>query len=316
MTAVALGMTIVTISTVLVVATLSAGVAVLLSLLLGGLYGSLFFLGHEAGHGSIVRRRHLQDALMWIAFAIFVLPPTLWRVWHNQVHHVHTNRPDGDPDNFGTLTVYRRFRSVRVAAAFTPGSGRWLSVLYLSTWFTVHSQIVLWVQSRRCRGFESLNRARAIAEFVLMAAFWIGLASAIDARSAMLVIVVPMLVANTIIMSYIVTNHLLRPLDDGADVLATSMSVLTHRWLDAVHFNFSHHVEHHFFPAMSPRYAPLVRARLREHAGDRFVVPPHLHALRLVFRTPRIHDDGALVDPARGRSVAFAEIDQALARAR
>ena len=299
-------------SVVLATVPLPMAVCLGLSVVTGCLYGSLFFLGHEAGHGSIVRQRNRQEVLMWIAFVIFLLPPTLWRVWHNKVHHGQTNQPDYDPDNFGTLASYRQFRSIRIAAAFTPGSGRWISLLYLPTWFTVHSQIVLWGQSRRCRGFESLNRSRATGESLVMAALWIGLAAGIGAWSSMLVIVLPMMIANSIIMSYIVTNHLLRPLGDGADTLGTSMSVTTHPWMDVIHFNFSHHVEHHLFPAMSPRYAPLVRAKLRRYAGDRFMAPPHLRALGLVFRTPRIHDEHALVDPARGRSVPFADVERAV----
>ena len=313
LTALVLGVAIAALTAVLLTARLPGFPSFVLSVVLGGLYGSLFFLGHEAGHGSVVRQRHLQDALMGIAFLVFLLPPTLWRVWHNKVHHVHTNLPDYDPDNFGRLAEYRRLRSIRVVAAFTPGSGRWISLLYLPTWFTVHTQLVLWVQSRRCRGFESLNRPRAAAESLVMGGFWVWLAMQLGPWSSLLVIVLPMMVANTIIMSYIVTNHLLRPVVDEPDPLATSMSVTTHPWMDLIHFNFSHHVEHHFFPAMSPRYAPLVRAKLRQYAGDSFLAPPHLRALRAVFRTPRIHDEhDVLVDPVSGRSIRFADLDSVL----
>jgi fatty acid desaturase len=146
-----------------------------------------------------------------------------------------------------------------------------------------------------------------------MAAFWIGLALHLGVWSSTLLIAIPMLVANAIIMSYIVTNHLLRPLVDHSDPLASSMSLTTHAWMDRIHFNFSHHVEHHLFPSMSPKHAPRVRAKLRQYAPDRFLAPSHLEALRLVFRTPRIHDEqGALVDPACDRRVPFDDLDEAL----
>jgi fatty acid desaturase len=290
--------------------------APLFSAFLGCLYASLFFLGHETGHGAVLRARLAQDLLMWAAFLIFLVSPTLWRVWHNKVHHAHTNSVDFDPDNFGTLSAYKAFRSVRIVAVFTPGSGRWLSWLYLPTWFTVHAQVVLWIQSHQCRGFESLNRKRAAAESLAMAAFWTWLAGQLGAWPALLLIVIPMLVANTIIMSYVVTNHFLRPLVDRPDPLENTMSVTTHPTMDLIHFNFSHHVEHHLFPAMSSRYAPLVRAKLRQYAGERFLAPPHARALLLVFRTPRIHDQSnALVNPATGHRIVFTDITKALCSA-
>jgi fatty acid desaturase len=288
----------------------------MLSAACGVLYGSLFFLGHEVGHGAVVRSHGMQTLLMWPAFTIFLLSPTLWRVWHNRVHHQHTNRDTHDPDNFGALGSYLDSRAVRFTALLTPGSGRWPSLLYLPTWFTVHSQIVLWRQSRHCRGFESLNRPRAIIESAAMAAFWCGLGAQLGAWAALEVIVVPMLVANASIMSYIVTNHLLRPLVEENDPLASSMSVTTHRLLDLVHFNFSHHTEHHLFPAMSSKYLPLVRAGLRRHAGGHYLAPPHWKALLMVFRTPRIHaGNGTLVDPASGRAVSVDRVTEALAAA-
>jgi fatty acid desaturase len=304
------------------IAATSAGLAILrlpvwaglpLSVVVGGLYGSLFFLGHEAGHGAVVRSRVGQDLLMGGAFLIFLLPPTLWRVWHNAVHHVHTNRPDYDPDNFGIRATYDQFPSVRAVEALTPGSGRWLSVLYFAVWFTVHSQVVLWVLSRRCRGFEALARGRTVAETAGMAAFWLSLGVLVGPWTATLVILIPMIVANAIIMSYIATNHLLRPLTDHPDPLDHSMSVTTARWLDRIHFHFSHHVEHHLFPSMSSRFAPLVRAKILRYAPDRYLAPPHGRALRWVVRTPRIHEGrDMLVDPRRGRRMRCRDVDGVL----
>lgn len=300
-------------SAIVALAPLPGPLRILLSGLCGCLYASLFFLGHEAGHGAILRSRRAQDLLMRLAFAIFLVSPTLWRVWHNQVHHAHTNCASHDPDNFGTLAGYRCSYWVHFAAAFTPGSGDWLRVLYLPIWFTVHAQIVLWVQSHTCRGFESLNRGRAVAETLLMVAFWVALGWSLGPSRALLVIVFPMLIANTVIMSYIATNHLLRPLVDQPDAIASSMSVTTHRWLDLVHFNFSHHVEHHLFPAMSLKHAPHIREKLREHATDCFLAPPHWVALRMVFGTPRIHDGyEALVDPCGEARVPFDQLTEAL----
>src|SRR6266851_3413726 len=137
--------------------------------LLGNLYASLFFFGHEAGHGAVSRSRAVQVLLMYLAFAIFCLSPHLWHVWHNRVHHRYTNRVEHDPDNFGDIEAYLRFPSTNAFLKVAPGSGHWLSTIYLPTWFTIHAQGVLWIKSRRLGGFASLNRARAMADSVLMA---------------------------------------------------------------------------------------------------------------------------------------------------
>ncbi len=55
----------------------------------------------------------------------------------------------------------------------------------------------------------------------------------IGPRGALLVILIPMLLANAIVMAYITTNHMLRPLTDEPECLATTMSVTTLRAIDA-----------------------------------------------------------------------------------
>jgi fatty acid desaturase len=146
-----------------------------------------------------------------------------------------------------------------------------------------------------------------------MAAFWLVLGWAVGAYGAVLLILLPMMIANAIIMSYTATNHLLLPLTGRSNPLADSMSVTTHPLLDWVHFNFSYHVEHHFFPAMSPKFAPLVRAKLDQFAPGQVLAPRHFSALRLLLQTPRMHDaNGDLLDPKTGRVVSFAEIGAAL----
>ena len=285
------------------------------ALLLGNLYVSLFFLGHEVGHGAVSRVRAVQTLVMYFAFAIFFLSPHLWRVWHNRVHHGYTNRAAYDPDNFGDVESYERYPSTNFLLKVGPGSGHWLSVIYFPTWFTILSQGVLWVKSRRLAGFAPLKRARAGADSALMAALWIALGAWLGAYRSLITILIPMMTANAVAISYISTNHLLRPQVDRSDVLASSMSVTTYRWLDRLHFNFSHHVEHHLVPSMNTSYAPLAREVLQRLAGARYLAPRHWQTLILLFRTPRVQDGNrALVDPQRHVQVTFDEIEAALRR--
>jgi fatty acid desaturase len=47
-------------------------------LLLGNLYVSLFFFGHEVGHGAVSRVRAVQTLVTYFSFAIFFLAASVW----------------------------------------------------------------------------------------------------------------------------------------------------------------------------------------------------------------------------------------------
>jgi fatty acid desaturase len=289
-------------------------VALLGSLLLGNLYGSLMFLGHEIGHGATVRSQRLQDLCLYLAGAVFCLSPHLWRVWHNQVHHPHTNVARRDPDTFGTLEEFAHATPrTRFFVKFAPGSGHWLSALYLVSFFTVQAQGVLWRRSRSLPGFGRLRRRRAALDSALMAALWVLVCVLAGPRGALFVVLLPMLAANAVVMAYVSTNHMLRPLTETRDILGTTMSVSTCALLDRMHFAFSHHVEHHLFPGMRSSYYPLVRRSLQRHAPGLFMAPPHWWALLVLFRTPRLYDGpDRLIEPHSGRTVAVADVEALL----
>ena len=65
----------------------------------------------------------------------------------------------------------------------------------------------------------------------------------------------PLVVANCIVMAFILTNHSLSPLTGVNDALANSLSVTTPRFVEWLTLGFGFHVEHHIFAAMSTRHA-------------------------------------------------------------
>jgi fatty acid desaturase len=162
-------------------------------------------------------------------------------------------------------------------------------------------------------GFARLDRRRAAAEVLLIALGWLSMGAALGAGTSLVAIAAPMAVGNAVLMAYIATNHLLRPLARSGDPLETSLSVRTPAPLDRLHFRFSHHVEHHLFPAMSGRYLPLVRSWLERNAGDRFVCAPHGRALVWLYRTPRTYGDRATLVDLERRERAPVDLE-ALAR--
>lgn len=284
-------------------------VALLCSLVIGHLYGSLTFVGHDIAHGATLRPGPLQDLIVCLSFGIYGVSPHLWRQWHNKAHHGQTNVRGRDPDNFGSLEEFNADSTFqRLMMKFAPGA-HWLSKSYLFLFFTMQAQGVLWSKSKTMPDFAELRRHRAILGSMLWACFWISVCVITGWRGTLFVVLIPMIVSNFIVMSYIVTTHMLCPMVESRDTLRTSMSVTTNKLFDILHFHFSHHLEHHLFPAMCSRYYPLVRQSLRSHLADNYIAPPHWLALRELFRTPRLYAPGdTLVDPIRGRTVEITSV--------
>lgn len=266
------------------------------SLGLSILVGAAVFLAHEALHGSITKNLYLQNFAGYIGFSPFLISPQLWRFWHNKAHHGHTNQGNFDPDSFGTLERCQRVRSTRLVTKLAPGSGHWLSYFFLFYWFTFHGQIVLWLQSKYAYAFRGFNRSRAIVESILMLLGWLGLSYILGLYNALFIILIPMILGNFTIMSYIATNHFLMPQSDHP--LLNSMGITSPKWIDALHFNFSHHIEHHMFPGMNWSQTPALRRWLKHHYGEYYMAPTHAKALYWLYKTPRIYKTPeVLVDP-------------------
>jgi fatty acid desaturase len=103
-------------------------------------------------------------------------------------------------------------------------------------------------------------------------------------------------------IGYILTNHTISLLTEVNDLLLNSLSVTTPGLIEALHWNCGYHVEHHVFPAMSPRHAPRVRDALRERWPDRYQSLPISTALWRIFTSSRVYKDAwTLIDPHSGR---------------
>jgi fatty acid desaturase len=264
----------------------------------GHSWGCLGFLAHEALHHGVVRSRAVEKVVGWVGFLPYCLSPTLWVAWHNQAHHGNTGKPVADPDGFGTLGFWQKSRVVRVLESFAPGSRRLRSARFLFMWFSLHSLLVLVFHSERNGYYARVSRRTVYAESAAMAAFWGAVLLAVGPWRFLFVYVVPLLVANAMVMSYIATNHFLNPLTETNDPFANTLSVTAPRWLERLHLGFGYHVEHHLFPTVSGRHAPAVREVLRRLYGDRYLSLPHARALRLLYTRPKVHQThDTLIDP-------------------
>lgn len=260
-------------------------------------YACLGFVGHEILHGSVVRNRWLRDFFGGICMAAFNVGPLVWRRWHNTEHHAHTQEAGVDPDAMGTLEDYRERFGLRVLYRLAPWLRSLVTFMSFAIWFSVHGFLMF---VRFLPQFRPRQRAMALAQLAGPLTLWLGLLLLLGPVKWTFAYVVPLLVANFVVMSYIATNHLLNPLTDVNDPLSNSLTVLTPRWVDVWHLNFSHHTEHHIFPMMSARYAPQVKRLAQQLWPDRYNAMPHWKALLTLWRTPRLYrDDSTLVDPHR-----------------
>ena len=273
----------------------------LLSLCVGMGFGGITFVAHEALHGAVVRSRFWRQIVGWIGFAPFMVSPRLWTAWHNRAHHGHTNHPARDPDAYPTLETYETSRTVRVAMDLAPGNGRWTGVLPLLFGFSIHSAHVL-ICARRWGYLNRSEHRRALLETALSVALWSTLAINVGMVSFIFVYLVPLMVANAIVMGFILTNHSLSPMTEQNDPLLNSLSVTLPPLLEWVTLRFGYHVEHHIFPTMSSRHAGSVRTLLRNRWPGRYQSMSLPRALLTLHRTPRVykaHD--IVVDPRTNR---------------
>ncbi len=271
------------------------------SLAIGVSFGGITFLGHEALHGGVVRARWARRVVGWIGFLPFVVSPRLWVLWHNREHHGHTNERGVDPDMYPMLPDYHRSRVIRVVTdRFALGARRWTGVLSLLFGFSGQSSQML-IHARHRLAMSVPDHRVAVAETLLGVAVWIAVAILVGPLAFLFVFVLPVMVANWIVMAYILTNHGLSPMTAENDPLINSLSVTVPRLAEWISLGFGHHVEHHLFPAMSTRHAPRVRALILERWPERYQSMPLGQALLALHRTARIYqDDVTLIDPRSG----------------
>ncbi len=275
-----------------------------LSLVIGVSFACMTFVAHEALHGGIVRGRTLKHLVGWLGFLPFTLSPRLWVAWHDRVHHSTANLAN-DPDGYPTLDEYRASSRIRFFVdAFSLGNRRLRGVLSLILGFTVQSGHQL-VASRRYGFLDARGQRAAIAETVAGMAVWAAVAWFVGFVPFLLVFVVPLLIANVIVMSFILTNHSLSPRVEINDPLVSGLSVTTPRWIEWITLRFGFHVEHHLFPAMSSRHAKTIRALVRERWPERYQSMTIGAALRALHGTARVYKDAVtLIDPISGREFA------------
>jgi fatty acid desaturase len=275
----------------------------LVSIVIGLSMAGVTFVAHEALHGGVVRGRVAIRVIGWLGFLPFTVSPQLWMAWHNRVHHNHCGQPDIDPDMYPTLTQYRNGRAARIMADyFGLGRRRLTGAASLLFGFTGQSLQMLFSARRTGTLAPHLHR-RAIIETLMGVAVWTAVGFVVGPRAFVFAYLLPLVVANTVVMTFIMTNHNLSPLSPINDPLVNSLSVTLPRLVEWLTLDFGYHVEHHLFPTVSARHGRLIRAQLRARFPERYQSLPLFTAIHELHTTARVYrDDQTLIDPNTGQT--------------
>lgn len=299
-----------------------------LAVVMGNSVVVLAFGAHDLLHGSILRKQRFKHGLGFLGFALHQMPPTLWKVLHNRMHHNHTNGTQ-DPDrNYWYQQPNTAMK--RLTDIFMPSLGKPLMAipLLLSVgWatYTYRNLASVLLFNRDSVPFvpaafavKTSERRIILAEWLLIMSLHLGVIAYLQFQPMQVLLAygLPMALGHAGMMMYIFTNHLFCPMTAVNDPLANSVSVEVPKLLDILHFNFSYHVEHHIFPALNSDYYPQVRELLQQHFPERTgYVIPLTEAWRRLFNTPNFYLDdttltdwsGSLAIPCPGPKIAAAE---------
>lgn len=281
------------------------------SVLMGITLASLTFFLHDLFHSSIIKSKPIAY-LVGLSIGIFNLfAPLFWQRVHN-FHHARTGNVD-DPDRSYILAERPTGLFEKVAYKFRISEESYhpfISLVMISTGFFWYffSTMFYGFLGKKISIKEDLKYQRiqelfknkkdrlfVLCELILIFAFQLFLFLFVAKSNFLtyfLISTLPVLISHFTTMLYIHTNHFLSPLTGKIDDPLVNSLSLKNSWLvDKIFSNFSHHVEHHLFPAMSSSHYPKVRKVLLKLYPDRFQLIPMIDAIKLLFKTPRIYGD-------------------------
>lgn len=275
---------------------------IILSVLMGFSFGLMGFIGHEIMHGSVTRNKTLQAIFSHISLTPYLGSPTFWKFWHNKLHHGNTQALIQDPDAFPTLRIYKYSKFMKFMYPYTPGSGTLRSYAYFLFWFCFNFIVAQVYFRYRNKIYEGVNHKRVNIEFASQVAVYLAfMGSAVyfgGLQNLFWVWLLPFMVQNYTIMSYVSTNHNLSPLTSVNDPLSNSVTVTNFKPLEYLHVNFGYHVEHHLFPTVCSKHAKVLHKAIKEEWPDKFQVTTKWRAMVDLYKTPRIYKNSTtLINP-------------------
>lgn len=298
-------------------------VKILISIIMGVSLGALTFFLHDLLHSSIIKSKPVMY-LFGLSVGLFNLfAPSFWQKVHN-LHHARTGNID-DPDRSylkdegPSNPVEKVVYKTRISnESYNPV----LSLIFMSTgffWYFLNTMFYGLVgrkasikEDKKYQRIQELfksNKSRlfVLSELIIIFSFQavlFVLAADKNLFNFFLISALPIAISHFIAMSYIHTNHFVSPFTGEIDdPLVNSLSIKDSWIVDKIFSNFSHHVEHHIFPAMGSRHYPKVRKLLLKFYPERFQLLTMLDAMKLLFNTPRIYNDYTSLITTDGKKI-------------
>jgi fatty acid desaturase len=263
----------------------------------------LLFTSHDLMHGSVIRNSFWQKTIGLLGLSMLWMPPTLWHSVHNRVHHNKTNSladPDRNylydqPNTWGkwiqdlfvpSLTVNRFWLIVGMATAWGVHTFRNLTSVLLFNHESVDYVPAAFKVSKK-------DRVAIALELLIIGAIHLGICFYLQFEPLKLLLsyFLPIGLGYSGIIFYIYTNHMACRMTEVNDPLANSLSIGVPKIFDLLHLNFSHHTEHHIFPALNSDYYPMVQKLLKTYYPERFHYLSAIEAWQLLRKTPRHYKD-------------------------
>ena len=286
-------------------------VKLVLSFTMGVMLASLTFFLHDLFHGSIIRS-NIGSYLFGISIGVFNLfAPLFWKRVHN-LHHARTGNVD-DPDRSYILQEKPKTGTEKFAYIMRISNESIhpiLSLVFMSLGFFFYFLNTMFYgliakkasikEDKKYQRIQELfktpkERAIVLGELIVILSVQIFLFMVVCQQNFLnyfLISLMPVGIAHIIAMSYIHTNHFLSPLTGEIDdPLINSLSIKDPWFVDKIFSNFSHHVEHHLFPAVSSYHYPKIRKLLLKHYPGRYKFISMIDAMKELFSTPRIYED-------------------------
>lgn len=261
---------------------------------------ALAFLSHDMMHGGIIRNYRLATRLAIVTQSVLWMPPTLWKIVHNRVHHNQTNML-GDPDRnyyfHQPNTIGKKVQSLLFPSSEQPLP--WLVFGMLTMWgmyaFRNLASALIWkgrAAEMAPATFSVTQRERftIAGELAIIIVIHISILSLLSFNllQVTLAYILPLSLGYAGMMAYIFTGHLVSPAMETNDPLLNSISMKLPRILDALHLNFSYHAEHHVFPGLNSDYYPMARELLAQFYGDRMgYLVTGAEVWKMLLATPR-----------------------------
>jgi len=273
---------------------------IIFSLLIGQSMGILSFLGHEIIHGTVVKGKKKIFIYGTLCMFHWGMPANVWIAWHNRKHHQHTQKWMEDPDCFGPVILFKKSKTMQRYQKLTPGSGYFRSYFFLFYWFSFHTMLMIFKTPGLFKSKKEHLYTKLFYFTVMIG--WPLILLIFNPLYLVTLWLIPLAISNFFMMGYIATNHFLNPSTNKInDPLINSLTVRSFKWLEAFHLHNNFHVEHHLFPELNPKYAPLVQKLLLERWPEKYQQMSHIKALKLVYTTPRFYKtETKLMDPRTG----------------